>query len=506
MIGPLPTALWVPPAIVLAGMVIALVADALGRRTAAVLVQSLALASAAVAGFVLAGRVDVAFVEGLAAYGAGFTSLPALGYAVSSLALLGGSGRMAARDRGPAMAVLVSLGAVFAHALLASFDLVVLFVALSGLAVVGYGLVAGAGTRSAEEASVRYFVQGAVATGLTLYGLGLVFALGGGSTDYLTAAGGLSTAVGRPALLALGLVLSAFAFKIGAFPFHSWVPDAYESGDASSVAFLTSVPKLAAVIAVLVLVRGTLFEAAVFAPATNLLVALGIGSLLFGAFGMLRQTSAARLLGYSGIAQVGYALLAIASGDGGVRATVIFMVTYALGAATAFLALEAVGRSMSGWDGSIDGLTGLSRRCPIGAASLAVAMLSLTGIPLLAGFWGKLHVFVSLLATESLWVALGAAIAAVVSFGGYGRVIRAAYFGAEPDSLGDTDAGIVSEEPDAADSGSEAGVPSAEVGEDRLPGTRRAVIAAAVGALAVIAFGVMPFVYGITAVYSLFNL
>ncbi len=221
---------------------------------------------------------------------------------------------------------------------------------------------------------------------------------------------------------------------------------------------------------------------------------------------MLRQTSAARLLGYSGIAQVGYALLAIASGDGGVRATVIFMVTYALGAATAFLALEAVGRSMSGWDGSIDGLTGLSRRCPIGAASLAVAMLSLTGIPLLAGFWGKLHVFVSLLATESLWVALGAAIAAVVSFGGYGRVIRAAYFGAEPDSLGDTDAGIVSEEPDAADSGSEAGVPSAEVGEDRLPGTRRAVIAAAVGALAVIAFGVMPFVYGITAVYSLFNL
>jgi NADH-quinone oxidoreductase subunit N len=414
------------------------------------------------------------------------------------------------------MAGLVALGALFAHALLASLDIVVLFVSLAGLAIVGYSLVAGAGTREAEESAIRYFVQGAVATGLTVYGFALVLGLGG-STSYLEAGAVLGGAAARPALLALGLVLSVFAFKLGAFPFHAWVPDAYDRADAASVAFLASAPKIAGVVALLVLVRGTLFESGVFAPASQLLSALAIGSLLFGSFGMLRQTRVARLLGYSAIAQMGYALLAIAAGDAGVRAASILVLTYAIGAAGAFIALEAVQRVRPAWDGSLDGLAGLSREAPVLSGALAAIMLSLTGIPLLAGFWGKLYVFIALVDGGMVWLAVGAGVAAVVSFGGYGSVIRAMYFGRATASA-DNPAPV-----EGVDSGGQFENDSAEIAPDRsatAEATREADAApwqagerggsplavTIVLALIIIGLGVAPIVLGLGPVFSLFSL
>jgi NADH-quinone oxidoreductase subunit N len=343
---------------------------------------------------------------------------------------------------------------------------------------VGYALVAGGGSRRAEESAIRYFVQGAIATGVTLYGLALVFGLGSGQTAYVASEVTLAASESRPALLALGLVLAAFAFKLGAFPFHAWVPDAYENADAPSVAFLSSGPKLAGIVALLVIVRGTLFTAPVFAPAANLLTALGVGSLLFGSFGMLRQRSVARLLGYSAIAQVGYALLAIASGDAGVAASVIFAVTYAIGACAAFVALEAIGRVLPEWGGTLEGMAGLSRRSPALAAALAAIMLSLTGIPLLAGFWGKLHVFLALIDGGGTVLAIVAGVAAVVSFGGYGAVIKAAYFD-------ERDGGHAAEEPERG------GAP---------------VVVTVLLALVIVAVGLLPLFLGMAPMYALFGL
>ncbi|MDO8879907.1 MAG: proton-conducting transporter membrane subunit [Coriobacteriia bacterium] len=474
----LPLAAWLVPVLVLGGVVLGLVADALDRRPTAIVLIALGLGGASVAGFVLSGSTQPGIAMGVLAYGSGFTALPALGYGLAALAVTAGYRRYATADRGPGMAALIALGAVFAHALLASLNLIVLFVSLSGLAIVAYALVAGAGTRRAEESAVRYFVQGTIASGLTLYGLALVFGLTGGDASFLTGSSALGTAESRPALLALALVLSAFAFKLGAFPFHAWVPDAYENADSTSAAFLSSVPKMAALVALLVIVRGTLFQAAVFAPATSLLVAIGVGSLLFGSFGMVRQQSVARLLGYSGIAQVGYGLLAISSGDAGIQATIVFIVTYAVGASAAFIALEAVGRVRPGWDGTRAGMAGIARRSPALGAALSVAMLSLTGIPLFAGFWGKLHVFAALLSNDSVVLAIVAGVAAVVSFGGYGSVIRAAYF--EDPSVNDEEA-----------VGERGGAPLA---------------VSIVLALAILALGIVPLLTGISRVYALFGL
>jgi len=473
----LPLAAWLVPALALTGVVFGLVADAIDRRPLAIMLMALGLGGAAVSGFVLAVRTPPGIALEVYVYGAGFTGLPALGYALAALAVAAGYRRYATLDRGPGMAALIALGALFGHALLAGLDLIVLFVALSGLAVVGYALVSGAGTRRAEESAIRYFVQGALAAGLTLYGLALVFGLGGGQASYVTTGVALGASGSRPALLALGLVLAAFAFKLGAFPFHAWVPDAYENADSTSVAFLSSVPKIAGIVALLVIVRGTVFQAPLFEPATNLLIALGLGSLLFGSFGMLRQRSVARMLGYSGIAQVGYALIAIASGDAGVRATVIFIVTYAVGVCAAFVALEAVGRVRPGWDGTLVGMAGISRRSPVLGVVLTVAMLSLTGIPLFAGFWGKLHVFASLLDSGNVWLALAAGVAAVVSFGGYGGVIKASYFDTAPEG-GD------------AEEGERGGAPLA---------------VAIVLALVIIGLGVIPLLTGVTPVYAVFS-
>lgn len=493
----IPLIAWLPPALAVAGVVIGLVADAFERRGASVAVMAATLLGAGGVGFYLSLHTEPAIVLGVLMTGAGFTSMPALGYTLAGLAVVAGFRRYAGLDRGPAMAALVSTGALFSHMMLASLDLMVLFVALSGLAIVGYSLVAGAGTRRAEESAVRYFVSGAVATGLTVYGLALMFGLGAGTTEYASVTAGIGQAGGRPALLTLGLVLAAFAFKLGAFPFHTWVPDAYEHADAPSAAFLSSAPKIAGVMAVLVLVRGTVFSSPVFAPSANLLVALGIGSLAFGSLGMLRQRSVARMLGYSGIAQVGYALLAIGAGDGGIRASVIFVVTYAVAACAAFAALEAIGRARPGWDGTLDGMAGIARRSPVLGVVLTVIMLSLTGIPLFAGFWGKLHVFVALVQSGSVWVAVGAGVAAVVSFGGYGAVVRAAYFDEEePAGRVDADADAPGA---AALAGREDEAAAAERGGSPL-------VVAVLLAVVIVVVGVMPLATGFAPLYTLFSL
>jgi len=474
-----PVVLWLPAALAIGGAVLGLIADALDARPAALALMILGLTGAAVSGFATAPTEAPGIVFEMLAYGAGFSSLPALGYALAAFALIAGYRRYVGWDRGPAMAGLVVFGAVFGHALIAAADLLVLFVSLSGLAMVGYALVAGAGTRRSEESAIRYLVQGSVATGLTLYGIALVFGFGGGTTSYVSAAATLAMAESQPALLALGLILSAFAFKLGAFPFHSWAPDAYENADAPSVAFLSSAPKVAAVTALLIVVRGALFASDSFSVSGNLLAALGLGSLLFGSFGMLRQDSLARLLGYSGIAQVGYALLAIGAGIVGIQATIIFIVTYAIGACAAFVAIEAAGRVRPGWNGTLTTMGGLARRSPLLGASLVAIMLSLTGIPLFAGFWGKLYVFVALVESGSLWLALAAGVAAVVSFGGYGRVLKVAYFDPTDDDA-----------PDVAEP-QRGGAP---------------LVVAVVLALVILGLGIVPLFTGVGSVFSVFGL
>lgn len=425
-----PSSLLVPAAIVLAGVVISLLLDAFERAVAAIgaLVAALALAS-------LAGLWLVA--NGGASTGAAFAAagpiivLSSLAYALAACALLGGYAWFLEREQGVATATLVAIGTMLAAALMAAVDVVVFFVALSGLGVVGYALAAASGSRRAEESALRYFVQGAVASGLTVYAVALLVSASGGAIAY-HGPGDLGV-LGRPSLLAAAFLVASLGFKVGAFPFHSWVPDVYENARAPIAAFLGSVPKMAGITALLVLAESPLLGGGRSASVSVMISVLAAGSLLFGAFGMLRQRSVARLIGYSAIAQVGYALMAIAAGTSP-RAVLIFAGTYAIAACAAFVGLEAVARVRPEWDGRIEGLAGLSRRSPALAGAMSVVMLSLTGIPPLAGFWGKFVTLAAAVEGDLAWLAVIAAIAAVVSFGGYGLVIRWMYFHSEGDS------------------------------------------------------------------------
>jgi len=163
----------------------------------------------------------------------------------------------------------------------------------------------------------------------------------------------------------------------------------------------------------------------------------------------------------------------------------LFAATYALGVATAFLSAEAISRTEDGWDGSISGLAGLSARSPVLATTLAVSMLSLTGIPLAAGFVGKLFVFLRAIDAGWTWLALAGAAASVISFGYYGAVIRAAFFAG-----GTTDPPVATGSPE----------------DDRAPKSKAYALPALIAAALVVLLGTVPLVNGFSGLLRVFGL
>jgi NADH-quinone oxidoreductase subunit N len=355
--------------------------------------------------------------------GGGFAGLAAVVYVVGALACATGLGTVPEARRA-GVASLIASAAAASQVLMGAVDMVVLLVALGIIAAAGYGLVASAATDRSQEAATRYFVQGGVATGLMVFALAVLSGAHGGLTSFVAISESMAGTTPRFAVLGVLLLVSGLAFKSGAFPFHSWVPDAYETTPPGAASFLAAGPKAAA-LGALVVVVAVFGRAEQLASLSSAYVVIALGSLLVGSFGALRQRSFGRMMGYSAVAQVGYAVVGLA-GDPGVVS--LFAATYALGVTAAFVSVEAIGHLDGGWDGSIAGLAGLSKRSPMLATTLTVSMLSLTGIPLTAGFVGKLFVFLRAIDSGWTWLALAGAVASVISFGYYGAVIRAVFF------------------------------------------------------------------------------
>ncbi|MDO8963707.1 MAG: proton-conducting transporter membrane subunit [Coriobacteriia bacterium] len=377
---------------------------------------------------------------------------PAACLLLGAVALAGGSGLLGSEPGGARVAALGALASSAAAIAAASFDLMILFIAIETLALCGYGLVALAGTDEAREAAMKWFVQGSVATALLIGGLAVLLGITGGSLFYVDILAA-SEKTGASAALAVGLtlVVSGIAFKAAAFPFHSWAPDAYQHAGPVSAALLSSSAKVGALAAagwLAVIATGS-------APAALsqwAFAAIAVGSIVFGNLAALRQRSFARMLAYSGVAQVGYAFAVMATRDDSITtvgkglraipvlgenmlaAVMVFAVLYGLSALAAFMFAAAIRESDPAWDGSISALAGLSSRRPALAISLAVVMFALTGMPLTAGFWGKFLVFGTAAAGGWAWLAIVGVLGSVVSFGYYGSVLRAAFFddSAEP--------------------------------------------------------------------------
>jgi NADH-quinone oxidoreductase subunit N len=277
---------------------------------------------------------------------------------------------------------------------------------------------------------MKWFVQGSIATAMLIIGIAVIISRTDGLLSFAAVrAADAAPQASVPLATGLILVLSVLAFKAGAFPFHSWMPDAFETAPPAASAVLASAGKIGPIA-----VAVWLASSAVGATGDRMLgvVALvSVASIVFGNLAALRQVSLARMLAYSAIAQVGYALAALPLVQG--RASVlVFAGLYALASAGAFLFIVALRAVEPAWDGSIAGLAGLSARRPALAVSLVPLMLSLTGIPLTAGFWGKFLVFGAAATGGYLWLAIVAVIGSVVSFGYYGGVLRSAFLDDAP--------------------------------------------------------------------------
>lgn len=474
---------WPAFALAALGALTALVLDMGRLRRVAPVVTAVLLVAAGLVAYArallpAAAGGGVGSLGELVIVGGGFAGLAAVVYVVGALACATGL-HTVPEARRAGVAALVAFAAAASQVLMGAADMVVLLVSLEIVAVASYALVASAGSHRSQESSTRYFVQGGVATGLLVFALAVLSGAHGGLTSFMAIAESMAGATPRFAVLGVLLLVSGLAFKSGAFPFHSWVPDAYETTPPGAAAFLAAGPKAAA-LGALVVATAVLGRAEQLASLSSAYVVIALGSLLVGTFGALRQRSFGRMLGYSAVAQVGYAVVGLV-GDPGV--VPLFAATYALGVTAAFVSAEAIARLDGGWDGSIAGLAGLSRRAPVLATTLTVSMLSLTGIPLTAGFVGKLFVFLRAIDTGWTWLALVGAVASVVSFGYYGSVIKAVFFSE-----------VTRELPASAE---------ADYAE---PAARRARLVPLVAAGLVAVLGVLPLVTGFGGVLRVFGL
>ena len=279
-----------------------------------------------------------------------------------------------------------------------------------------------------SEAGLKYFVLGALSSGMLLYGASLIYGFTGSTGFDAIAKAAAAPGAGQSLGLIVGLVflLVGLAFKISAVPFHMWTPDVYEGAPTPVAAFFSAAPKVAAMA---LLMRVTLDGFAGIKPQWQQIVtALAIASMLLGAFAAIGQSNIKRLLAYSAIGNIGYALIGLAAGtQEGARGVVIYLVIYVAMTLGAFACVLAMRRGQTTTE-EIDELSGLAQTNLPLATVLAILMFSLAGIPPLAGFFAKFYVFLAAV-KEGLWpLAIIGVLASVVGAYYYVRIVKIMFF------------------------------------------------------------------------------
>ncbi|MBD7940177.1 NADH-quinone oxidoreductase subunit NuoN [Brevundimonas guildfordensis] len=322
--------------------------------------------------------------------------------------------------------ILIVLASVGMGMMASSGDLISLYIGIEMHSLALYVLAAyRRDDLKASEAGLKYFVLGALSSGLLLYGASLIYGFAGSMRFEDIAA--FATANPGPGLI-FGLVflICGLAFKVSAAPFHMWTPDVYEGAPTPVVALFSTAPKVAAMVLIIrVLIEGFGLAHAQWA---QVVILISLISFAVGAFGGLMQKDIQRLLAYSSIINIGYALLGVAAGTQvGVQATLMFMTLYVvdqIGFFAILLSLSRNGRPIR----KIADLAGLKKDRPLTAVALTILSLSAIGIPPMSGFWGKFYVF-GAAADAGYWMA-GAAglVASVVAGFYYLRIIKVIWF------------------------------------------------------------------------------
>jgi len=325
------------------------------------------------------------------------------------------------------IAVLILFATAGMMILVSAGTLLMVYLGLELLALCSYALVASnRDNKLAAEAGMKYIVLGSLASGLLLYGMSLVYgATGTLHLDVIHAS--IAQSDERLLLLTGALFMVAgVAFKLGAAPFHMWLPDVYQGAPAPIALFISSAPKLAAFG-----MAYRLLEAGVGPLSTELqyvLAGLAALSLIVGNLMAIAQTNLKRMLGYSTVSHIGFLLMGIAGGgEQGYSAAMFYAITYALMSTAAFGVIIALSRA--GFEAeSIDDFKGLNARNPWMAGLMLCAMFSLAGIPPFLGFWAKLSVLGAAVNGDLLWLVILGVISAVVGCFYYLRVVKVMYF------------------------------------------------------------------------------
>jgi NADH-quinone oxidoreductase subunit N len=329
--------------------------------------------------------------------------------------------------------VLVALAVLGMMIMVSAADLLMLYMGLELQSLALY-VVASIRRDSAKstEAGLKYFILGSLSSGMLLYGASLTYGYAG-TTLF---SGILSTLGGEvPLGLTFGLVflIAGLAFKVSAAPFHMWTPDVYEGAPTPVTAFLATAPKVAA----MALLARLMMDAFGGIPRDwgQVIALLSVASMFLGAVAAIGQRDIKRLMAYSSIAHMGFALMGLAVGTaGGVQAMLIYMAIYTtmnVGTFAFILSMQRDGRPVT----TIDSLNMYSAREPLRALAMLVLMFSLAGVPPMVGFFGKFYVLKAAVDGGMAWLAVAGVIASVIGAFYYLRIVFFMYFGKESDGL-----------------------------------------------------------------------
>jgi len=403
-------------------------------RLVSILSVALLIAAAAVAA---TGPLGTAFNGAYVADPLAIYAKVAIYLASAVAVVLGGGWMQRAKIARFEFPILIVLAAVGMGMMVSSGDLISLYVGVELHSLALYILAAyHRDDLKASEAGLKYFVLGALSSGLLLYGSSLIYGFSG-SMHFEDIVAHATANPGPGLIFGLVFLICGLAFKVSAAPFHMWTPDVYEGAPTPVVAFFTTAPKMAAmVLFARVLSEGFLGAHDQWA---QVLILIALASFVVGAWGGLAQKDIQRLLAYSSIANIGYAILGIAAGtEQGLQAMVMFMTLYmidTMGFFAILLSLSRNGRPIR----KIADLAGLKTDRPVTAIGITVLSLSVLGMPPFSGFWGKYYVFGAAASAGYWMVAAAGLVASVVAAFYYLRIIKLMWFDAAPEGTVATD-------------------------------------------------------------------
>jgi NADH-quinone oxidoreductase subunit N len=309
--------------------------------------------------------------------------------------------------------------------MISSYDLIVFYVGLELQSLALYVLAAFNREQiNSSEAGLKYFVLSALSSGLLLYGCSLIYGFSGSTNFEIISQSIQVSQVGI--VFGIVFIIVGIAFKISAVPFHMWAPDVYEGSPTSVTFFFAIAPKVAAI---------AIFTRFLYVPFINLfeqwqiiIIFLSLASMFFGAVAAIGQTNLKRLIAYSSIGHIGYALAGLATGtNSGIQSTIVYISIYIVMNLGIFCCLLLMKRNQTYYE-NINDLSGLSKNHPILSLSLLILLFSLAGIPPMAGFFAKFYIFMSVIEQSMYFLAIAGLISTVISAYYYLKLIKIIYF------------------------------------------------------------------------------